>query len=569
MATPKRSVWVADFETTTKQDDCRVWGWGLANVETAKSAWDVEIGTDIHKFVSRISKENVICYFHNLKFDGTFILDYLFRNGFTRVEHNPRKGEFTTLISNMGAFYSMTVTWWNGKKTEFRDSLKKLPMRVSEVAKSFKLPELKGSIEYEAERPIGWMITPEERRYIASDVLIIVRALRTQFEQGMDRLTVGSDSLHEFKDIMSPKLFDAYFPVLAHSMDAEIRLAYRGGFTYAAKRFQKKRTRSGRVYDVNSLYPAIMYDRMLPYGVPVYVDGEPVATEEYPLYIVSITFTAKLKKNHIPCIQVKNVFGTLDVEYQEIIDEPVTMTCTNVDLALWEAHYDMDILTYNGGWMFKAKSGLFCDYIDKWMEVKANSDGGIRQIAKLMLNSLYGKFASNPCVTQKIPVFDHEKNIVALRMGPEEIKNPIYTAMGVFITAYARDVTIRAAQTNYKVFAYADTDSLHLLMDDDPESLDVDPHKLGAWKFEYAFTSAIFVRAKAYIERQFDGLCKQAHEHRPGGCYVTHIAGLPDTIAHAATFADFTNGKKFSGKLVPMRVPGGIVLRESDFTLNM
>ena len=557
MATQKRSVLVADFETTTKPDDCRVWGWGLCDVEKATSAWDVEIGTDMDSFIERISKVQSTCYFHNLKFDGAFLLDWLFNNGYYRVETQPRRGEFTSLISNMGAFYSITVVWKNGKRTEFRDSLKKLPMKVSAVAESFKLPEPKGSIDYHLERPVGWVITPLERRYIAADVLIVARALKIQFDSGMKKLTVGSDSLHNFKEIMNPKLFDAYFPVLANTMDAEIRLAYRGGFTYAAKRFQKKRTRSGRVYDVNSLYPYIMYDRLLPYGEPVYTDGMPVATAERPLFIVSITFTAKLKKNHIPCIQVKNIFGTLDTEYQEIIDDPVTMTCTNVDLALWEEHYDLDILCYNGGWLFKATTGLFNEFIDKWMEIKNNNEGGIKQIAKLMLNSLYGKFVTNPNVTQKIPVFNYEKNIVQLKMGSEEIKNPVYTAMGVFITAYARDKTIRAAQEHYDVFAYADTDSLHLLMDDDPASLDIDPKKLGAWKFEYAFKSAIFVRAKAYIERKHDGE------------YITHIAGLPDDIAHKATFVDFKNGRRFTGKLVPKRVPGGIVLEDASFTLNM
>ena len=238
---------------------------------------------------------------------------------------------------------------------------------------------------------------------------------------------------------------------------------------------------------------------------------------------------------------------------------------TNVDLALWQEHYDMEILSYNGGWMFQGVQGVFCDYIDKWMEVKANNEGGLRDIAKLMLNSLYGKFATNPDVTPKIPVF--EDGVVKLRLGPEETRNPVYTAMGVFITAYARDYTIRAAQQHYDVFAYADTDSLHLLIDGDPDTLDVDPNKLGAWKFEYAFDSALFVRAKAYIEHLVPGQGKINDKHPSG--YVTHIAGLPDKVAEKLSFEDFTNGRVFEGKLVPKRVPGGIVLQDAGFTLNL
>lgn len=150
-----------------------------------------------------------------------------------------------------------------------------------------------------------------------------------------------------------------------------------------------------------------------------------------------------------------------------------------------------------------------------------------------------------------------EDDTVKLRLGPDETRDPVYTAMGVFITAYARDKTIRAAQQHYDVFAYADTDSLHLLIPTDPDTLDVDPAKLGAWKFEYAFDRALFVRAKAYIE------------HKPDGEHITHVAGLPDKIADQLTIADFQDGRTFHGKLVPRRVPGGIVLEETGYTLNM
>lgn len=179
----------------------------------------------------------------------------------------------------------------------------------------------------------------------------------------------------------------------------------------------------------------------------------------------------------------------------------------------------------------------------------------------------YGKFASNPDITSKYPVL--ENNIVKLKEGPEEIKNPVYTAMGVFITAYARDITIRAAQQHYDVFAYADTDSLHLLVDEDPPTLDIDPQKLGAWKREYRFTAGMFIRAKQYVEHIGPDNCKEDHEHISGCEYVVHVAGLPRKVAKQITFADVMETKRFEGKLTPKRVPGGIVLKDDGFTLNM
>ena len=48
------------------------------------------------------------------------------------------------------------------------------------------------------------------------------------------------------------------------------------------------------------------------------------------------------------------------------------------------------------GWKFKAIKGLFTNYVDYWTEqkikAKKENNGALYTIAKLMLNSLYGKF---------------------------------------------------------------------------------------------------------------------------------------------------------------------------------
>lgn len=566
---------VADFETTTDPHDCRVWAWGLVDIDDP--ALIVDMDNTIESFCDHVSMiDGAIVYFHNLAFDGMFILDFMLRHGYHYL-HDGRlmRREFDAVISNMGKFYTITVRWGNGNRTEFRDSLKKLPMTVARIAKSFKLPMTKGDIDYHELRPVGHEITTVEADYLARDLRIVALALKQQLDQGMSRLTVGADSLAEFKEIFGAKYFNKMFPILSPTMDEEVRRAYRGGWTIADKRWRGRvQHRHGKVFDVNSLYPSVMYDRVLPYGMPVYCDTKPELTDEYPLFIATITFTARLKPKHVPCIQIKGspLFGSS--EYQEVIDDPISVSCTNVDLALWQEHYDMDILSWDGAWLFHGISGLFCEYIDKWMAVKANSEGGLREIAKLHLNSLYGKFATNPNVTGKYPVLDQESNTVRLLLGPEEMRNPVYTPMGVFITAYARDVTIRAAQTNYDTFAYADTDSLHLFVDDIPRDLDVDDSRLGCWKHEMDFDSAIYVRAKCYSERWADHTTRCTCETQPPyahtkGCgYSTHIAGVPLEIARQITFGDFYNNHKLTGKLSARVVPGGVVLAETEFTLK-
>lgn len=69
--------WAADFETTTKanldKDGCvRVWLWSLVGVEHGEKFY----GTDLKSFLSKI--KSLRCkrlFFHNLKFDGRFIVD--------------------------------------------------------------------------------------------------------------------------------------------------------------------------------------------------------------------------------------------------------------------------------------------------------------------------------------------------------------------------------------------------------------------------------------------------------------------------------------------------------------
>lgn len=562
---------MADFETTTKRDDCRVWAWGACDIMEDD---DVDMGIDIDSFIEYVSERNSNCYFHNLKFDGGFILYWLLINDYAWYpkQNKNMPGTFQTLISDTGMVYSITVHWFNGKTTEFRDSYKKLPMTIRRVAAAFGHEQGKGEIDYHEYRPVGHKLTAEEIDYLRRDVKIAAMAMRQVLNSGMTKLTVASDSLAEYKRLTG-KTFDKIFPVLSYEMDMEIRRAYRGGFTYCDPRFAGKRNGFGIVLDVNSLYPAVMRNEVLPWGMPEFVPGKVEATEERPLTIFSVTFTATIKPNHIPCIQIKGSSIFAPTLYLSEIEEPTTLMMTNVDFDLYNEHYDITVHEWGGGWSFKGSAGMFDTYIDKWAKVKAESKGGIREIAKLHLNSLYGKFASNPNVSSKVP--ELRDGVVGYYRGEDEVRDPVYTPVGVFITSYARALTIRAAQDNYDVFAYADTDSLHLLTDKIPEGLDVHPTRMGAWKFEYKFDTSFYIRAKAYLEHRPDKAPDDHEKTCPENCkmrhdYVNRIAGLPEQISGALTIDDVSNGDiVLDGKLRPVAVPGGIILEDVPFELKV
>ena len=83
MRTRNYEYYVADFETTVYKGQQFTEVWAAAVVKLGSE--DVEVLHSLPEFLSYIyaKKTNIICYFHNVKFDGNFLLDYLLRNGYT------------------------------------------------------------------------------------------------------------------------------------------------------------------------------------------------------------------------------------------------------------------------------------------------------------------------------------------------------------------------------------------------------------------------------------------------------------------------------------------------------
>lgn len=151
-----------------------------------------------------------------------------------------------------------------------------------------------------------------------------------------------------------------------------------------------------------------MYEKILPFGEPIFFNGKYENDKVYSLFIQMITCSFEIKKNKIPTIQLKNNISFKANEYLESSNnEIVCLVLTNIDLKLFLEQYNVYDLEYVCGWKFKGIKGIFEKYIDKWIERKnkATIEGnkGQRTLAKLMLNSLYGKFATSLDVQSKIP----------------------------------------------------------------------------------------------------------------------------------------------------------------------
>lgn len=577
----KCRYFVSDFETTVYKGQIHTEVWAAASVELFTE--DVQVFhsiDDLFQYYIGLN-DHVIVYFHNLKFDGTFWMNYLLvdqglEQASIQLDENPynvawvpdhqmKNDTFKYAISDMGQWYKILIKI-GGKYIEIRDSLKLLPFSVERIGNSFKTKHRKLDMKYEGVRYAGCEITPEEMEYIKNDVLVVKEAVEIMFQEGHTNLTIGSCCLAEYKKLIGKDTYSRLFPKLTDielqdygfkSVDEYIRKSYKGGWCYVVPEKSKKILYNGTTADVNSLYPSVMHSQSgnkYPIGYPTFWKGNYIPTEatlQHNYYFVRIKTRFYLKRGKLPFTQIKNnihykgteALKTSDIyrngTYYRYIRDPadnivkpttVTLTLTMTDYELFLEHYNVEDFEILDGCYFRASIGIFDTYIDKYKRIKQTSKGAVRELAKLFLNNLYGKMASSIKSSFKYAYIKPDKTIGYV-IVPAYDKEPGFIPVGSAITSYARSFTIRAAQANYHGpdkpgFVYADTDSIHCdLTPDKIKNITVHPTDFCCWKLESYWSEAIFTRQKTYIEHvtHEDGV--ELNEPK----WDIKCAGMPDS----------------------------------------
>lgn len=543
-----------------------------------------EFFEQVHKQIEQQENHDVIIYFHNLKFDGSYILNYF----------NEKKIEFDTFINDMGQWYSITYHY-KDYKIVIRDSLKILNFSIKQIGKDMLKTVEKGVTPLTEEKiALDECYKNGYVDYVIRDVEILAKALNKMiFEQGFEKFTASSQALATYKDMISFPYFLKLFPPLKN--DEVIRMGYRGGWTFANPVYQNKEIKGNiNVYDKNSMYPAIMLNYKLPTGKPRKLEYE-YTREKHDIifkefegccYVYNINVAFDIKDEHLPSIQIKignkeyfkndeyfkekilsnkDILFMLDKTQRDYLTTSqghyFNITLTNYDLDLMKRQYDFDILENSKviKYEFSAKKGLFDKYINLYKERKIEGkkigNAVMTQDAKLKLNSLYGKFGTKKLIQEKQVYF--EDDVLKFKNDLELTETTgVYVPLAMFVTSIGRWEIINNAQDNYNNFLYSDTDSLHLLDEGQEIKLNIDDYKFGDWKIEEQATRGKYLRAKLYIEELIDGTLS------------VRGAGMTDEIKKQVTFDNFKLGATFKGKRATKQIKGGVLIYTTTFSIK-
>ena len=448
---------------------------------------------------------------------------------------------------------------------QFRDTLKILPFSLQKCCKDFLDLDLpKEDLDYNKIRKADDILTKEELIYIYNDVFGLSRLVQKMIINGeeingklmpMNKMTTSSQALYNYKhslledyynnanmfknsdfydevdnrlmetkffsskneDKKAEYLFRAIYPSLTFAEYGFIKHSYFGGLCCVdfdnVEKFKKDPDRNGVVLDVNSLYPSMMISKLLPYGRGIfsqypYNTKDDEFKKEYPLYFQEIKIhDLKVKKGKMHWLQVKD---RLDFNGREVLKENVNLNGEKVSIRLVLSNVLLDLLfecydvkLYELGYCiaYKGSYSLFENYINFWGGVKKNSTGSKRARAKLMLNSLYGKFGSSACC--EITHLNCENNIFNINHEKVTyVRDSVYLPMASFITSYAKEFLVNAINANKDYFMYCDTDSIHLKCAiDKVKGVTIHDKNFSCWAHEMSFNDYKYIGAKRYAEK--------------------------------------------------------------------
>jgi len=230
---------------------------------------------------------------------------------------------------------------------------------------------------------------------------------------------------------------------LNNKEDAFIRKSFYGGRNEIIKPLINKTY----AYDINSLYPFIMAEHSMPIEKATYIQKVKLTKEFFGFVDVIIS----APNITLPVLPIKS-----DNDHAEM---GIIYPCGSwrgiyfSEELKFALNYGYKIIEVFDGYSFK-KENLFKPFIDKLYLLRKNeNDPKIKKLYKLLMNSLYGKYAS---------IYENRKRIINSNETLIEIIKTRYETVAISsaISAYARIFMYDFVVKNKLDLFYWDTDGI-------------------------------------------------------------------------------------------------------------
>lgn len=338
-------------------------------------------------FLSR-QYRGYLCYAHNGgKFDFSFILKELYQEKYQDRYIIELMRAASRIIQIAIKSYRIKKDKDGNEKKEInhvwtlRDSMALFPFSLRDVAKSFGVTHQKGEFDHTKINWRNWQkLKPEWSPYLLDDCRSLYESV-TKFEHYIishfsvnlkDNITLAQLALCVWRSNYQEDTLPCY-----RAIEDDIREAYFGGRT----EIFKSRGQNLKYYDVTSEYPKVMRDRYMPIGKPV--KDANMTIDDFGVCKVTVKAPGDID---IPLLPYKNKEGKLLFPRGKWTG----FYCTPELQKARELGYEIKV---HFGYRFKKKK-IFTGYINEMFAMKNSSEKGSvgYMVAKLLMNSLYGKF---------------------------------------------------------------------------------------------------------------------------------------------------------------------------------
>ena len=501
-----------DTEAIRKGDEYVFFSFQVADKWTSLISYDIKDLVNIHKLLNipyRKHKPTLYFVCHNLDFDFGIIVKALSETG---IDFNFK------VRYNKSQMISASLYLKNERRPLIRfigleNYVGRIPL--SEVAKQFGLEKLPKPKFLGIREPRTKKEKEYFERYAINDAKICYHVFRRIYDQALIyNPNLKLNAPESTMPALALRLFTSKvkIPQYEHRFDKIIEKSYRGGRCEAIWRGKITDELFGTiyVYDFNSLYPYVMMTSTFP-NTEDYTRGLDLEREGFALVTVKvdedIITPLGVKREVLDCGRKTEKLIFPSGKFKDIF--------TFSELRYLEDKGFGKILKVHVAYNFEPIDSPFREFIEFWYRVRKEKPE-FKFVAKLLMNSLYGKFGTRFYNVYVRPLWSFEKleemvgwtpnwnlNIVRKVVKSEKMPfvgiNPLWAS---YITANARlvlfDKMHEIIRKGHNVF-YCDTDSIFT----DYKMMSSD--EIGKLKLEFECSEVTIFRSKFYFIRPVDG----------------------------------------------------------------